>query len=170
VPVEPVAPGKAGYVGVEECAMCHAEEAAFWAKTRHAGAWETLEEIGKQFDYDCISCHVTGWDKPGGSTMAHNEDLRDVQCELCHGPGSLHSEDELKTTIRRDPPAELCATQCHTSEHSDTFELEAYMRDIVGEGHGGKRRKALGDGPTGRQLRAAGLEKAGKEIGAGCSK
>jgi len=105
---------------------------------------------------------------------AVNEDLRDVQCETCHGPGSLHVEADndaqAKKTIQRSPPEDLCATQCHTSDHSDTFQLEAYLRDIVGPGHGGKRRKELGEGPTGRQLRAAGLEKAGKTLGAGCLK
>jgi cytochrome c2 len=50
---------------------------------------------------------------------------------------------------------------CHTPEHSDTFQFEPYLRDVVGKGHGEARRTALGDGPTGRELRAAGLAKAG---------
>ncbi len=166
--------GEAGYVGVEECADCHAEEVTFWETTRHQQAWETLEVAGKQFDHDCTSCHVTGWNQPGGAGMADNEALRDVQCEVCHGPGSLHAEAEsdaaYRKTIRREPPAELCAQQCHTSEHSDTFQYEAYLRDVTGPGHAGKRRKALGDGPTGRELRAAGLLKAGATIGEGCRK
>jgi hypothetical protein len=173
-PQPPPQNGKAGYVGVAACEDCHEDEVAFWNQTRHAGAWETLEKVSKQFDYDCTSCHATGWDKPGGSNMAFNEDLRDVQCETCHGPGSLHveaeNEAEAKKLITRAPPPELCATQCHTSDHSDTFDYEPYLRDIVGKGHGGKRRKELGDGPTGRELRAAGLEKAGKTLGAGCLK
>lgn len=173
-PPPPAAAGKAGYVGVDACEDCHSDQVEFWNTTRHAGAWETLDEISKQFDHDCTGCHVTGWDRPGGSNMAFNDDLRDVQCEVCHGPGSLHIDAEgdaaLKKTILRSPPPEQCATQCHTPEHSDTFQLEAYLRDIVGPGHGGKRRKELGDGPTGRELRAAGLEKAGRTIGAGCVK
>ena len=173
-PPPPPAAGKPGYAGAESCEDCHAEAVEFWNQTRHAGAWETLAEISKEFDHDCTGCHVTGWDKPGGSNMAFNEPLRDVQCEVCHGPASLHveAEDEkiAKKTIQRSPPAELCATQCHTADHSDTFQLEAYLRDIVGPGHGAKRRKELGDGPTGRELRAEGLEKAGKTIGAGCTK
>lgn len=173
-PPPPPAAGKAGYVGAEACEDCHAEAVEFWDQTRHAGAWETLAERSKEFDHDCTGCHVTGWDKPGGSNMAFNEPLRDVQCEVCHGPASLHVEAEddrtAKKTILRSPPSEQCATQCHTPEHSDTFQLEAYLRDIVGPGHGGKRRKELGDGPTGRELRAAGLEKAGKTIGPGCTK
>lgn len=171
---KPPAPdeGQAGYAGVEECSYCHAEAVTFWQGTRHHQAWETLEEMGKQFNYDCISCHVTGWDRPGGANLAHNEHLRDVQCETCHGPGSLHVEadgQDSPRTVRLTPPQTLCE-QCHSPEHSDTFDYEAYLRDVTGPGHGEAFRKKLGDGPTGRELRKAGLEKAGAAIGAGCIK
>ena len=106
---------------------------------------------------------MTGFREPGGSEVVENEGLKDVQCEVCHGPGSLHAEDpenSLTGKIEPDSPPEICLT-CHTPEHSDTFDYEAYMRDIVGPGHGKVRRESLGDGPTGAELRAAGLAKAG---------
>ncbi len=172
-PVPPVAKGQAGYVGSEACADCHDAADAFWKKTSHAQAWETLEARGQQLDLDCIGCHVTGWDKPGGANLAHNTNLRDVQCETCHGPGSIHvarGGTEKPAAVKRAPAAELCATQCHTKEHSDTFQLEAYLRDVTGPGHGEARRAQLGDGPTGAQLRKAGLDKAGTTLGAGCTR
>jgi hypothetical protein len=170
-PVPPVAKGQARYVGTEACVDCHSEETDFWKKTVHAGAWKTLVDRGQQFDFSCIGCHVTGWEKPGGSNLAHNENLRDVQCETCHGPGSIHvakGGEESPPAVRRNPPQDLCATQCHTKEHSDTFQYEAYLRDIVGPGHGGDLRKKLGDGPTGHELRKAALDKAGRTLGSGC--
>ena len=155
--------GKAGYVGVEACSDCHDEAVEFWENTPHASAYETLVVDNKQFDLSCVGCHVTGFRRPGGAEVVENEGLVDVQCEVCHGPGSLHAEDggDDLSLIKLEAPAELCATECHTQEHSDTFDYEAYLRDIVGPGHGPKKRESLGDGPTGSELRAAGLAKAG---------
>ncbi len=171
--VPPPPAGKAGYVGTDECGYCHKPAVEFWSTTRHAGAWETIEKVNKQFNRDCIACHITGWNEPGGAILTQNDHLRDVQCETCHGPGSIHVDADGKEkpkSLVLDPPADLCATRCHTPEHSDTFDHTAYLRDIVGKGHGDKLRAKLGAGPTGRELRSAALEKAGREIGAGCPK
>jgi hypothetical protein len=173
VAVSPPPRGQASYTGTGSCVDCHADQVAFWNKTVHATAWQTLVDRGQQFDLDCIGCHVTGWDKPGGSNLGHNEPLRDVQCETCHGPGSIHVAKgglEKPFAIKRAPDNDLCASQCHTKEHSDTFQLEAYLRDVLGPGHGEDRRKKLGDGPTGAQLRKAALDKAGRTLGAGCTR
>ncbi len=165
--------GQPSYAGSAACEDCHPDAVKFWKTTRHAQAWQTLVERGQQFDFDCTSCHVTGWEKPGGSNLAFNEPLRDVQCEVCHGPSSIHiakgGEEKPPATLR-EPAKDLCANQCHTPEHSDTFEHTAYMRDILGPGHGEAARKKLGDGPTGAQLRKAALDKAGRTLGAGCSR
>lgn len=173
IAVSPPPKGQASYTGTESCADCHDDQVAFWKKTVHATAWQTLVDRGQQFDLDCIGCHVTGWDKPGGSNLGHNDLLRDVQCETCHGPGSIHvakGGKEKPFAIQRAPDDKLCASQCHTKEHSDTFQLEAYLRDVLGPGHGEDRRKKLGDGPTGAQLRKAALDKAGRTLGAGCTR
>jgi cytochrome c5 len=172
-PVAAPAKGQASYVGMETCADCHSDAVDFWKKTVHAQAWQTLVERGQQLDFECIGCHVTGWEKPGGSNLAHNDKLRDVQCETCHGPASIHvakGGEEKPAAVRRNPPEELCATQCHTHEHSDTFQREAYLRDILGPGHGDDLRKKLGDGPTGHSLRTAALDKAGHTLGSGCTR
>lgn len=159
----PPAKGKAGYVGIEACADCHEEAVEHWRTTVHAGAWKTLVDDNKEFDLSCVSCHVTGYRKPGGSELVENLGLRDVQCEVCHGPGSLHVADGGTDTklISLTTTAELCAGECHTAEHSDTFDYVPYLRDILGRGHGEAARAKLGDGPTGAELRAAGLAKAG---------
>jgi hypothetical protein len=165
--VHPPAPpaGQAGYVGIDACADCHEQAVTSWKGTVHAGGYETLVEVNKQFDLSCVGCHVTGFRQPGGSEVVENHNLQAVQCEQCHGPGSLHVEDPSAANIRREAPSSVCLG-CHTEEHSDTFEYDAYLRDILGPGHGPEARAKLGEGPTGRELRAAGLEKAG----GGCKK
>src|SRR4029453_7636268 len=103
---------------------------------------------GEQFNDECTSCHVTGWGEPGGATMAQNELLRDVQCEVCHGPGSIHADKlgkDRPRTIVKTPRADRCAV-CHTPDHSDTFKFEPYLRDVTGPGHGEAVRRTLGDG------------------------
>jgi hypothetical protein len=167
-PPPPAEPGRAFYVGDDKCVSCHKTAAAFWKKTVHAHAWKTLVDGGKQNDYKCVSCHVTGYGEVGGSSLGHTKKLQDVQCETCHGPGSTHVAEEgteEPSSVHRETPASAC-TVCHTEQHSDTFQYEAYLRDILGAGHGANARKKLGDGPTGHELRTAALaraKKAGKE-------
>jgi hypothetical protein len=154
------AKGQPGYVGIEECDMCHDEQVAMWKTTVHAGAYETLVRANKQFDLSCVGCHVTGFRAPGGSEVVENEGLRDVQCEQCHGPGARHVDDPETVKLPAQTAVDVCL-ECHTAEHSDTFDYDAYLRDVLGAGHGADARAKLGKGPTGKELREAGLQKAG---------
>jgi hypothetical protein len=152
--------GEARYVGMDACGDCHAEAVEHWKGTRHHQAYETLVTGNKQYDLSCVGCHVTGFRKPSGAEVVETRGLVDVQCEQCHGPGSAHADDPTPLNVIAKPDQRTCL-ECHTAEHSDTFSYEAYLRDVLGEGHGADARKGLGEGPTGRALRAAGLEKAG---------
>jgi hypothetical protein len=160
--VRPPAParGRPGFVGMAACEECHADAVAQWRGTAHAGAYDTLVGLGKQFDLSCVSCHVTAFRRPGGAEVVENAPLRAVQCEQCHGAGSRHVDDPAEHPLPATTAASVCL-ECHTPEHSDTFAYEPYLRDVLGAGHGAAARERLGAGPTGRELRAAGLEKAG---------
>ncbi|HVT07722.1 MAG TPA: multiheme c-type cytochrome [Polyangia bacterium] len=161
-PPVPPEPGRPAYVGDAKCGSCHAPALAFWKKTVHATAWQTLVQANKQNDYRCVGCHVTGYGQVGGTSLGHTNGLRDVQCETCHGPGSIHVAEkglEEPSSVRRDAPATLC-TGCHTEQHSDTFQYQAYLRDVLGPGHGAAARAKLGDGVTGHELRSAALARA----------
>jgi hypothetical protein len=124
-------------VGVEKCASCHAEEHKFWKGTPHADAYATLSKDHKEFNLDCVNCHVTGYEKPGGSTVTHVDGLKDVQCEACHGPGSRHEDDpENPELIVKSPPKTLCQT-CHHPPHvGEDWSAERAFSLIVGPGHG----------------------------------
>ncbi len=137
------ASGVASYVGIDDpppggtfaCGTCHAAAVAFWRTTAHGRAYATLERGGRQYDLDCIRCHVTGWGEAGGAcSVAETAGRRDVQCESCHGPASLHAVDP-PGHLERDPGEARCR-RCHTDEHSTTFEYLSYRRRTLGPGHG----------------------------------
>jgi len=126
----------ATYVGTAECEDCHEEAYAFWKDTKHAVAWATLEDQGKHFDLTCIGCHTIGYEKPGGfCKLSKVGVLKDVGCENCHGPGSLHAEDGDIDLIQLTVTEDTCAGECHVPEHSDEFEYTKYIKEITGEGH-----------------------------------
>jgi Cytochrome c554 and c-prime len=155
-------PGRATFVGQKACASCHKEATAFWKKTVHAGAWRTLVDGGKDLDLECVSCHVTGYGEVGGSALGFTRNLEAIQCETCHGPGSVHVAEkglEDPPAVRLETPETTCLG-CHNEKHSDTFAYDPYLRDILGPGHGKARRARLGQGPTGGELRRAAMARA----------
>ncbi|HEX3697748.1 MAG TPA: multiheme c-type cytochrome [Polyangia bacterium] len=162
LPPPPPEPGRAFYVGMNKCVTCHKSAAAFWKTTVHAEAWQTLVAAGKQADYKCVACHVTGYGQVGGTSLGHSKGLSDVQCETCHGPGSIHVAEkglEEPSSVHRDTPETTCLG-CHNEHHSDTFQYAAYLRDVLGAGHGQSARAKLGVGPTGHELRSAAQNRA----------
>jgi hypothetical protein len=132
----PPAPDQASYVGIEVCSSCHPGPREVWNGTVHAHAYATLSSQFKEFNLECVSCHVTGYEQPGGSTVTHVDKLRDVQCEVCHGPGSRHVQNPVdKTRIIAQPPASRCL-DCHHPPHVEGFDPVAKMKGILGPGHG----------------------------------
>jgi hypothetical protein len=135
-PLPEAKPGEAVYVGVAACMECHEETETFWKNDRHAHAWETLEEQNKTFDAECVSCHVTGYGRAGGSTLGKTEEREDVQCEACHGPGSLHAESDGDTDMPTLEPDEATCAVCHNSHHSPKFDFEKWKKRLLVPGHG----------------------------------
>jgi hypothetical protein len=132
----PAKPGAPHFAGSESCKSCHETAYAWWRNTKHGRAYATLEQKHKQFDLSCVGCHVVGYNQPGGSTVTHVENLKDVGCENCHGPGSQHNAEPNKAgLIARDTPESVCVS-CHTHEHSDRFTYEAFKTLMVVPGHG----------------------------------
>ncbi len=137
--IPPVAEGAAAFVGVAECSKCHVEETKMWRTMQHAHAIETLQMRGKAFDRSCIGCHVTGYRKPGGSVLGNLRGLENVQCEQCHGPGSLHVANPTLVNVpggtQRKVPESVCV-ECHNHEHSPRFNYSTYLPKVLGPGHG----------------------------------
>lgn len=133
--VPPVPAGQSTYVGNEVCKDCHQEAYDLWKSTPHGKAWQTLVDAGKTFDAECVGCHVTGWQQPGGTVLGNTRELVDVGCEVCHGPSSRHVEyggDEHY--IERESPEALCVV-CHNAHHSPKFDYAKYLPEVLGPGH-----------------------------------
>jgi hypothetical protein len=78
--------------------------------------WVKYNSGVPQLKYNCGSCHTTGY-KPTG-----NQDGMEgivgtwaepgIQCEECHGPGSLHADNPYGIAVKVDRDPELCG-KCH---------------------------------------------------------
>ena len=129
------------YVGTQTCVACHPGAYQVYQGTKHAHAWKTLQDKGKECDVGCIGCHSVGFEKAGGyCRLQDTKNFENVGCENCHGPGAGHAQNPGdKTTwsaqFVRNPPETTCVS-CHNEEHSDQFNFETYRPRILGEGHG----------------------------------
>ena len=141
--------GEPSFIGAHRCVECHATEAAFWEKTNHARAFATLVTVNKQFSLDCIRCHVSGWQQPGGVCRIDKAAVggpgigagqkfgvgrQDVQCEACHGAGSEHAADPPEH-IDGKVAVNVCM-RCHEAANSPHFDDAKYRPFIIGPGHG----------------------------------
>ena len=109
-------PDASGYAWAESCRKCHEPIYKAWEKTKHSTALDRLSSADQQ--KECIGCHVTGPKSrvEEGRTVVN----RGVQCEACHGPGSLHVADPKGKTPLVKTPDESACTRCH-NERSPHF-------------------------------------------------
>jgi len=116
-----------GYSGNEVCGVCHEMEADTWQFTAHAQAFDTLVRHGADRDPECVSCHVVGYDQPGGYTIeAPKAYLEDVGCESCHGRGGPHLSKGFVENVDYAP---VCGT-CHDTKHSLGFDYATFRPAI----------------------------------------
>jgi len=85
------------YLSARFCRACHssADNNRYhrWLKTRHAKAYEVLKGADK-LNPVCLQCHTTGYGEDY-SDRIKPKDLRGVQCEACHGAGSLYKSNKV---------------------------------------------------------------------------
>lgn len=105
--------GAATYVGAEACRDCHEDQFKTWDNNPHHGAQTDTNPAGKE-----------------------------VQCESCHGPGSLHVDAagdksnpgfhtirNLKT-MRAEDASNVCVT-CHRTAEQFHWKSSAHARNRV---------------------------------------
>jgi len=128
-------PADQEYTGTKRCASCHFDQFMKWKGTAHATAFSLLT---KKYEADakCLKCHTTGYEQKTGYGAVKDDSLKNVGCEVCHGPGSKHEEaakpfaqvknltkeqEELvKGTIWKILPNNICI-ECHKVQgHGDS--------------------------------------------------
>jgi hypothetical protein len=133
------------FTGAIQCRGCHTDVFNRWRETRHAHAMTSLVKKEKQAESSCVRCHSTGFQRPSGFiSLEVTPDLADVQCEQCHGPGSLHilyqktgeaglvdmSVATIENTKGYGNVSTSVCLHCHTPERDDDF---SYTRgDLTG--------------------------------------
>ena len=124
------------FSGWQVCSKCHRAQTDFWEKTAHSSAYQTLVEQEQQFNLDCLPCHVTAEYE---TTRISDDDsvllslpsaLRQVGCEVCHGPGKIHAASQDPSRISRKPAATICL-RCHTPERDEEFNYENDLERIA---------------------------------------
>jgi len=148
------------FVGSEKCKSCHEESYRVWKKSKHAEAWATLVNADppRNFDPECIACHVVGWSpqnfRPFESGFLSGEGtphLVNVGCETCHGPGAAHvkveqgADFDLQEKLQKAAVITLEESRqavsnaitdrqpcrnCHDLDNSPDFDFESYWKKI----------------------------------------
>lgn len=131
--------GRPIFVAAQSCGECHPSQLAQWAGTRHATAYQTLSPDDRR-RAECLECHVTGFGAPGG--FGSGPDLEGVQCEACHGPGSLHPALRIGRTRKA---VEAACRGCHTPSQSPGFDPAAAWKKVT-HGAGSEARVPAGRG------------------------
>ena len=131
------------YAGIQRCKTCHSAAFEMWKRTPHARAYATLAKDHRESNLDCVGCHVTGWMLPGGVGGVQRfqapknraiPDLRDVQCEACHGPLLAHANNPAIVKASSHVNTVVCLG-CHTPQQTDGFDPATFVPRITGPGH-----------------------------------
>lgn len=120
------------YIGNRKCRLCHFEYFKEWAKDPHANAFARLGRM--QNNPYCLKCHTTGYGEPQGFVSEKiTPELRGVQCEACHGPGSRHKDnphDKNALPIGRKIDYPTVCIKCHDRNWTPEFDYEKYRTRI----------------------------------------
>ena len=143
--------GEPQYVGASKCKTCHKKELigdqyGAWEKAKHSQAFETLKgekalEVAKAKGLtaapheagECLKCHMTAYgEDPSKFAKAPLDPKDGVQCESCHGPGSLYKSKKTMADHDKSVAAgmwepdknEKICLECH-NDQSPTWDAAA---------------------------------------------
>ena len=116
-PKVPAGATTATFISAQACAQCHMDAYIKWVNTKHTKTGDSLAFKKDEFDTSCLQCH--------GSIRQGDDPLpvfASVQCEQCHGPGSLHAAKPSKGYGKIADMKSACLS-CHTPQINPKFDL-----------------------------------------------
>ena len=138
-------------VGPKKCQTCHEYQYDVWKKSKHAHAFKSLEDAkpARDFDPECVCCHVVGWHRhlyfpyqKGYIKPGQDDHLKNVSCEACHGPGEAHIAAESSSNVENQnaqrakmhidlkyAKEKMCG-DCHDLDNSPNFDPDKYW-DLI---------------------------------------
>ena len=138
-------------VGPKKCQTCHEYQYDVWKKSKHAHAFKSLEDAkpARDFDPECVCCHVVGWHRhlyfpyqKGYIKPGEDDHLKNVSCEACHGPGEAHIAAESSSNVENQKAQreklhidlkyakEKMCGDCHDLDNSPNFDPDKYWELI----------------------------------------
>jgi predicted CXXCH cytochrome family protein len=140
---------------------CHSSKITEWQKTPHSRVFAYNVDSSDHYSTNCVSCHTVGYDKLATAVNGGWDDVQaalgfvipspqhpgvwdsiktnfpalanvsNIQCENCHGPGSLHVSMTDKNKIVASLSADAC-TQCHSRKfgHVKGYEWDSSLHAI----------------------------------------
>jgi hypothetical protein len=151
------------YVGAKKCKSCHKKDLignqyGAWEEAKHSKAFETLKgekalEVAKEKGLagppheagECLKCHMTAYGEDASKFAKKPLAAKDgVQCESCHGPGSLYKKKKTMADHEKSLAAgmwepgkdeKICAG-CHNDESptwdpAEGFDFEKRKEEIA---------------------------------------
>jgi uncharacterized protein YlbG (UPF0298 family) len=134
------------YVGSDKCQGCHKHAYHVWEKTPHHHAYQTLVDAKRpglrNYDPECVVCHTVGFGyQTGYVDEKTTPNLKDVGCESCHGPCSVHVANKndaewhkrinpwkyLPKEKREDAIDQFCQ-KCHDMDNDVTWVNGGFKR------------------------------------------
>jgi len=115
-------------IGVQgSCKRCHETQYDEWLTTAHAKAFATLEAAQQSTNPACLKCHTTcEMDVKADGSEPVPEEMRNVQCESCHGLGARHARDGSYGQVS----VKTCLA-CHNKEQSPNFDYAQYLPKVT---------------------------------------
>ena len=143
----PLAETNGRFVGSQKCESCHEKSYDIWKRSGHGHAYKTLEDLDppRNFDPECVSCHVVGWHptkffpyQGGFESPKKTPQLKNTGCEDCHGPAkntalpnwaatrSCRRNTARPSVITKEQSKKEQCTTCHDLDNSPDFNFDKY--------------------------------------------